>query len=279
MGTPVMIVDGRKGTVHLLYCIEGKRCYYKRSDDDGKNWSNAEDITYAFDAFRTDQLYDWKQLGCSRGHGIQLKNGRLLVPVWLMAGVGTFYDWPSAISVIYSDPGQLWKRGDIVAKDPTPLADPIEACAVQLNDGATLFSIRHQAVKPPHFRAVARSDNGITGWSKPKLDRELPEADCRAGMCRLTEKPTRILFANLPNAHSQAWQDLTVKLSYDECDHWKEARLVEQGPCGSSDLAVGPDGTIYCFYEHGTMAAPATLRLARFNLEWLTRGKDHLDRK
>jgi sialidase-1 len=48
-----------------------------------------------------------------------------------------------------------------------------------------------------------------------------------------------------------------------------------------SDLAVGPDGTIYCLYERGStdgrdIFATQFLTVARFNLEWLSQGKDSL---
>jgi sialidase-1 len=43
-----------------------------------------------------------------------------------------------------------------------------------------------------------------------------------------------------------------------------------------SDIAVGKDGTILCFYGRGTRPgfAGEYLTLARFNLEWLTDVKD-----
>ena len=46
----------------------------------------------------------------------------------------------------------------------------------------------------------------------------------------------------------------------------------------NADLAVGPDGTIYCLYEGGGVEGnafdSAYLTLTRFNLEWLTDGTD-----
>jgi sialidase-1 len=56
---------------------------------------------------------------------------------------------------------------------------------------------------------------------------------------------------------------------------------LEPGTSGHNDLAVGPDGTIYCLYERGGTDgkdhfATRTLTLARFNLEWLSEGKDSL---
>ena len=51
-------------------------------------------------------------------------------------------------------------------------------------------------------------------------------------------------------------------------------RVLEPGPSGYSDLAVGPDRTIYCFYEKGAAKQnhfyPGSLTLARLSLAWLT---------
>ena len=60
------------------------RCFYTRSDDDGKTFAKPREITAAFAAFRPE--YDWQVLATGPGHGIQLKNNRLLVPVWLSTG-------------------------------------------------------------------------------------------------------------------------------------------------------------------------------------------------
>jgi sialidase-1 len=71
-----------------------------------------------------------------------------------------------------------------------------------------------------------------------------------------------------------------VRLSYDECATWPVSRVLEPDIAGYSDLAVGPDGTIYCFFERGGGGGSAFrtefLTLARFNLEWLSNGTDHL---
>ena len=80
------IVDRQSGVIHFLFCAEYARCYYVRSKDDGQTWTEAVDITATFDAFRPD--YDWRVLATGPGHGIQLQNGRLLVPVWLSTGTG-----------------------------------------------------------------------------------------------------------------------------------------------------------------------------------------------
>lgn len=60
-------------------------------------------------------------------------------------------------------------------------------------------------------------------------------------------------------------ENLTLKLSRDDGQSWPVSRTLEAGPSAYSDLAVLPDGTVLCFYEAGN-----ELKLARFNLAWLT---------
>jgi sialidase-1 len=278
INNPVAIADGRMNAVHFLYCVEYAHCYYMRSDDDGATFSEPVDITGTFEKFRDE--YDWKVLATGPGHGIQLKNGRLLVPVWLSTGTGGHAHRPSCVSVIYSDDnGGTWQRGQIVAADPNPV-NPSETAAVQLHDGRVMLSIRHES--EPHLRGVCISPDGVTGWSEIEFDQQLPEPVCMGSIVRFTEQPAhkrnRILFANPHNPESRQRRNVTVKLSYDEGRTWPVGRSIEPGVSGYCDLTVGPGGLIYCFYERASVDdsayRPAYLTVARFNLEWLTDGKD-----
>jgi sialidase-1 len=278
VNNPVAIIDRKSGIVHFLYCIEYARCYWMHSEDDGKTFSQPIDITGTFEKFQPE--YAWKVLATGPGHGIQLHNGRLVVPVWLSTGTVGHGHRPSSVSVIYSDDhGRTWNRGEIVAADPKPL-NPSETVVVQLQDGRVLFNIRHEA--EPHRRAISISPNGATGWSPLRYDDQLPEPICMASIIRYSEQPAqsknRILFANPHNPDNRQRKNLTIKLSYDEAKTWPVAKTLEPGVSGYSDLAAGPDGTIYCFYERGSVDTnhfkTKYLCLARFNLAWLTDGKD-----
>jgi sialidase-1 len=283
----VPIVDRKTGALHFLFCVEYARCYATRSDDDGETFATAADITPTFDQFRNE--YDWKVIAAGPGHGIQLENGRLLVPVWLSDGTGGHAHRPSIVAVIYSDDhGKTWRRGEIVVRHPK-LKNPSETIAIELAGGRVAFNIRNES--PEHRRAVSYSKDGATGWTEPEFHPELIEPICMASIVRLSAQPEssrdRILFANPHSteprdpsnpAGSHKRQNVTVKLSYDEGRTWPVAKAIEPGPSGYSDLAVGPDGAIYCIYERG--AAPEGgvqfLTVARFNLEWLTGGRDGL---
>jgi Neuraminidase (sialidase) len=276
INNPVAIADRKRGVVHFLYCVEYARCYYQRSDDDGETFGDAIELTATFEQFRKE--YDWKVLATGPGHGIQLANGRLLVPVWLSTGSGGHAHRPSCVSVIYSDDdGRTWERGDIVAADPEP-KNPSETVAVQLSDGRVMLNIRHEA--EPHLRAVSVSHDGATDWSDLRFDPQLPDPICMGSIFRYSQQPAddanRILFAKPHTPNDRARVNLTVKLSNDEGRTWPVARSLEPGVSGYCDLAVAADKTIYCFYERGSVDQnhyrTKSLCLARFNLPWLENG-------
>jgi sialidase-1 len=289
---PVAIADLETGAVHFLFCLEYMRCFAMHSDDDGRTFTLPTEITAAFEPFRAE--YAWKVLATGPGHGIRLKSGRLLVPVWLSTATGANAHRPSVVATIYSDDqGKTWRRGAIVAHETEPLAKPSETVVVQLADGRVMVNIRSES--PEHRRAVSVSPDGAARWSRPAFDPQLLEPICMASICRLTERPRydrdRILFANpdnLDRADGKAKpgmgrdrKNLTVKLSYDEGKSWAVSRPLEPGSSGYSDLAVGPKGTVYCLYERGAADGKSAIRtkslcVARFNLEWLTGGKDSL---
>lgn len=271
---PVAIVD-RDGTIHFLYCIEYARCYYMKSTDDGQTFSPAVDITETFEKFRPE--YDWKVLATGPGHGIQLHNGRLLIPVWMSTGTGGHAHRPSCVSVITSDDhGKTWERGEIVVAHPE-LVNPSETVPVELSDGRVMLNIRHES--EPRHRAVSISNDGATNWSPARRDEQLPEPVCMGSIIRYSHGGKKlILFANPHNPTNRDRINVSVKLSDDEGTTWPVMRTLEAGRSGYSDLAVGPDGWIYCFYEEGDSAGrcqePGHLILAKFNLAWLLEKPD-----
>jgi len=286
-------IPDSNGAVHFLFCLEYARCFYLRSDDDGATWSKPVEITAAFDQFRPE--YDWKVLATGPAHGIQLRTGRLVVPVWLALGTAGNGHSPSVTASIYSDDlGRTWRRGDIVVPNTEETPNPNETVVVQLADGRVMFNVRNHS--PSHRRLVTVSDDGATRWSRPRFDDALLEPICMGSIVRLSAKPpaeqNRIIFANphnLDRADGKAKpgsgrdrKNLSLKLSYDEGQTWPVNKSLEPGNSAYSDLAVLPDGTVLCFYERGgetdndpnTRTQYAFLTLARFNLEWLTDGKD-----
>ncbi|MGH8337361.1 MAG: sialidase family protein, partial [Gammaproteobacteria bacterium] len=100
-------IAGRDGVVHFLFCLEYMLVFYMRSTDDGQTFSPPAEITSAMEALKSK--YAWRVVATGPGHGIELANGRLLVPVWMSLGTGGNGHHPSVNATIYSDDrGATW---------------------------------------------------------------------------------------------------------------------------------------------------------------------------
>lgn len=292
----VPIAD-RNGAIHFLYerNLHSAHFYYIKSTDDGVSWSAPRDITAVIDRFKPK--YDWKVAAPGPGHGIQLKSGRLLVPIWLCnpdPSIPGGAQRPSCVATLYSDDhGSTWECGDIVTDNGDPVAgstdtvvNPSESVLVELSDGTIMMNLRSESAG--HRRLVLYSPDGISHWSKPVFDSRLFEPICMASMVRMDGFPGTdyLLFCNpdsrddpasqhLPSGKSGKRENLTLRLSYDAGKSWPVAKVIDPGPSSYSDMALAKDGTVYILYEHvsGFGWWTPQIMLARLNLSWLTDGR------
>lgn len=277
----VPIVDRDGKTIHLLFCVDYKRCYYMKSVDGCETFSKPVEITPAFEAFRSE--YDWKVLATGPCHGIHLRSGRLLVPVWLSLSLDKHGHHPSVASVIYSDDGgETWNTGEIVKDIGTDMSETV---AVELQDGAVYLNIRNESDKLR--RCYVTSKDGSGPWSEPAYAEELLEPICCASLIRLSGEnegeDSKILFCNPANPEpnpnkkrkKRERKRLTVRMSCDETRSWPYSRVIEEGDAEYSDMAVGADKTIYCFYGRDFISGQNDCRymtVAKFNEAWIREG-------
>lgn len=294
---PVAIA-ARDGKVHFLFCLEFNRCFYQRSDDDGVTFSTPVEITSALEKLRAS--FKWQVFAAGPMHGIELTNGRLVVAVWLALGTAGSGFQPSAVATIFSDDhGRTWQCGDIAVPNNDEFTNPNSPAIAELSDGRVMINTRSESKS--NRRIVTVSPNGVTGWSKPRFDDALVEPISEGALLSFTSKVSsdknRLLFVNPANltradgkeapGKARDRKNLTVRLSYDDGQTWPVARAVEPGESAFSDLAALPDGTILCLYEAGNTRGEKSfaghnvryLTLARFNLEWLSEGRDVLHRR
>lgn len=291
-------ISDKNGTIHLLYHVNYANAYYIQSKDEGKTWSSPVDITYVFKGFAKE--YDWKVLATGPAHGIQMKNERLLVPVWLCIpnkNIPGGDHRPSCVATIYSDDhGKTWKRGDIItnngdiAMNGDTIINPNESVVVQLTDGSVMINMRNESLI--NRRLISVSPDGISRWTKPYFDMDLFEPVCMASITRVSgreHKKSRIIFVN-PDSRNNATQirkaqavykpreNVTARISYDEGKTWTVHKSLYSKGSGYSDLAVDKNGMIYCLYEirdGNDSDWKYRIIMHRFNLEWLTGGKDY----
>jgi sialidase-1 len=276
---PTAISDRQTGDVVLLYQQNYAHCFVVRSHDDGLTFSAPVDITDVFAQLRPQT--PWNVVAPGPTHAIQLRNGRLVVPVWMangsIAANGHPNHAPSFVTTIYSDDhGRTWKLGDIIPITNPEMKNPSETVIAQLGDGRVFLSLRTES--PHHRRVITTSPDGATHWSTPAYDEALFDPVCDAGLIRgkIHGKPV-LLFSNPDSSATRpdSWHyprlNMTVRMSLDDGKTWPVSRVIDPGIGGYSDLAITADGTVLCFYESGWVSDkhhdPAHLTLIRLKLD------------
>lgn len=287
-GNPTFLVDRDTGTVFLFYMLsiklpENTSCsgdigdlYVVHSTDGGSTWSEPRNISGLFEHFP----YDWALHGPGPGHGIQLADGRLLLNVsHRRVIIGNTVDQRFyGVSTLYSDDhGETWiAGGEIPVSVDYPLG---EARMVERLDGSVLINARASAGGNRQRIISVSTDGGVT-WADPLLDGATGVFNAvDAGMITYSggpgrSEPSRVLFSR-PDAPVR--RNLTVSVSYDEGISLWFSRVITTERAYYSDLARLSDGTIILLYgcDGDIPSAPLRVRLARFNLAWLTDGRDH----
>ena len=271
VNNPVAIVDRVTGAIEFLYCINYVRCFSIRSTDDGVTWSEPVEITASFEPLR--KHYDWKVIATGPGHGIQLKSGRLVVPVWIAYGKAGAHG-PSAVSTLFSDDhGKTWQAGEIAVPNEGDFKSPNETMLATLSDDSVMLVARSKSNK--NRKIISTSTNGTTEWAKPVFHDQLWEPVCMASIIAHPAKPGMLIFSNPHslkrdkdgNEIPAVWasrENLAIKLSENDGKTWPVNKVLDAGSAGYSDLAILPDGTVLCLYEKAN-----SIVCARFNLEWL----------
>ena len=284
VGNPCVVVDRDTGSVWLAFSKDNDQVYVTESSDNGASWSKPVEITQHV------KRPDWLRYGPGPGHGIQMKSGRILIPCWHTTAFQRHVRGYS--HAFYSDDhGESWQLGGDVAEGTN------ECEIVELSDGSLYITVRNGRPAPrgpgeePVYpglikRLSARSNDGGLTWSGLSEVDELADPVCQASIVRYPEGASHevppILFSNPASTNRD---NLSVRVSYDDCLTWPVSRTLNPGPSGYSDLAVLKDQTIGCLYAWGSSVYRLEhdqrwiehVSFARFNIEWATHGSRRQD--
>jgi sialidase-1 len=271
-GNPCVVVDRDTGVIWLFVIrttgsdkeqaiIEGRsrsvpRPWVLSSADDGRTWSAPVDVTTAI------KRPEWTWYSLGPGIGIQLRDGRLLIPGnHALAGSGVH----RSHLVFSADHGKTWQLG-AAAADGTN-----ESQVVELGDGRVLHNMRnHPPTAGENHRVIAVSGDGGRTLSPVRVDPALIEPPAQASILSVAaDRPGRrwILFAN---PASTTRQRMTVRVSDDDAATWRVSRVVYDGPAAYSCL-VDLEGDIGILYERGETTAYESIVFARLTRAWLRR--------
>jgi sialidase-1 len=253
IGNPAPVQDRRTGVVHLLFTRNNQRLFATSSRDEGRTWKAPLEITESLRPFP----FAWARVGAGPGHAIQLRGGRLLVPVWLNDRIRGNY---RSAAVYSDDGGKTWKTGGIV---PAAMPDFNECMFRERGDGAVEVTLRSRA----HHRYSSLSRDGGATWGEPKAMEGLPDPVCQASTLSLGGR--RAVFANAADDKRRA--NFTVRASDDDGGTWAWAKPLHAGPTAYSDLARGRRGEILALFEAGEKTPYQSIRFARIPKGWWER--------
>jgi len=251
IGNPCPIAIDSRGGVELLFCQNNKRVFRMQTDDAGQTWSKPVELTPILDDFE----YDVVRVATGPGHGLAMKSGRLIAPVWLSNRNLSERNVDSAADryvagVLYRDPdAERWRAGGIV---PATLNRANESTVVELRDGRLLLNSRLHQVG---FRAQSISDDGGVTLRAPDLVTQLPDVTCQGSMLRANDGD--LYFSNVAGPKTEGSfvskrRGLSLSVSEDDGRTWKRTLTLESGPSGYSDLVNVDEDEVGCLFETGS---------------------------
>jgi sialidase-1 len=255
-GNPASVVDTTTGEILLLSTwnlgsdrepeiikqesTDTRRVFLLKSSDDGKSWSDPEEIT------KHVKSPEWTWYATGPVHGIQLEKGpfrgRLIIPCdHIEAGSNTMRS-----HVIYSDDhGHSWKTGGIVPQDQ------VNECTIaELEDGRLLLNMRNYD-RDQETRKISFSRDGGLRWSDIQSDPVLVEPVCQASMLmfhRITA-PDMLLFMNPGSPEKRI--KMTIRASFDQGRTWAFSQLLHPGPSAYSDMVQVNENDVIFLMEIG----------------------------
>jgi sialidase-1 len=254
-----------------------KEFFMWRSKDHGKTWAK-EKILREKDV---NGWYSWEgggETGITLRYGD--KKGRLLRPTRVFVeyvNVRPTRDYAYGSAIYSDDGGKSWH-----ASAPFPVDATGENALVELSDGRIYYNSRR------HLNSINRwiawSYDGGENWVEPEECMALPdgprdtEYGLMGGLVRLPLDDHDILiFSNVDSPSGRVRS--TVWASFDGGRTWPVKRLVDEGGSAYSSLAAGRKGTlseglIYLLKEGIGDEAHNGIKVARFNLPWITQGQD-----
>ncbi|XP_053703487.1 sialidase-4-like isoform X1 [Synchiropus splendidus] len=239
------------------------------SSDVGQTWSPVRDLT---DEAVGGELHNWATFGVGPGHGVQLENGRLVVPAYTYYILSRSCSRPCkvrsyALSVYSEDCGETWRVGRKLDQESC------ECEMAEVIDQAGGGHLYCNARRSGGHRCEAVSENSGTSFSAQISPLLLePRSGCQGSVVSFpsdgtTETQTWLLFMH--PTHKCKRLDMGVYLNRSPLNPsgWDKPKIIHRGPSGYSDLAYCRDTNRFsCLMECGTRSELEHIAFASFTL-------------
>jgi len=263
----VSLLRLQSGEIALFYLLKNSerdcRPLMRRSADEGATWGPPV-------ACITDEVGYYVM---NNDRAIQLKGGRLVLPVCLHAALGpSKMDWQGMVMCYLSDDnGRTWRRSKTAQKGYDAAGRRVttqEPGVVELKDGRVMMFIRASG----GCQYLAYSSDGGDTWSAPAAS-EIKSPVSPASIKRLPSTGDLLLVwndhANVPAGLLDRRVPLSTAVSKDDGKTWRHAKALEGNPQGwycYIAIHAADDAVLlgYC-----AMSGLAHSRITRVPVSWL----------
>jgi sialidase-1 len=246
--------DGEKA-IHDGVSSDTRRVFITHSTDEGATWPPPDEITSQV------KSADWRWYATGPCHGIQLRDGRLVVSANHSAYVDG-RDSGSSHIIASDDHGRTWHAGRPMGERTN------ESTVAELPDGRLYLNAR--SYRGSMRRAFAFSTDRGESWSGVANDPVLIEPVCQGSVLRHIgpDRKSWYLFSN-PAATTRS--QMTIRCS-ETCDKWSSGTLIYAGPSMYSDMCSLAEDEIGLIYEKDfTKPQPGLIVFRREKLGALVR--------
>ncbi|MDR1541038.1 MAG: glycoside hydrolase [Clostridiales bacterium] len=229
--------------------------FARESVDEGKNWSEARELTHLFSADPRRRSYHLP----GPGHGLQLKNGRIAIPFWHRhplrpldslegSAAAPLSKREYTVNVIYSDDGgQSWKAGAYARTwDDAGMAYCMNECNIVQTPKELVLLARTAQQKGLPYRYRCASRDGGESFGEPQPVEGLGcGVQCCSGLAALADDS---YILTRPNSAAYPRRSLELYASHDT-SRWQRRILLEAGFSAYSDIAVHADDGLLVVYN------------------------------
>lgn len=268
----VTLLRSKSGDALFFYLIKNSlsdlKTYVRRSTDDARTWGAPVLVT-------PEPGYHVM----NNARVIQLKSGRLLVPVSTCGTVFAKNDPFRTVVYRSDDDGRTWKRGTTFLTAPKRGA--MEPGLIELKDGRAMQIIRTQT---GHIWRSFSADGGDTWSEAQQWDIESPESP--ATIARVPTTGDLLLILNpvvewknpektvLGANHGGARTPLAVRVSRDDGQNWSAPKNIESDPAlthAYTSITFQDDRALLTYYVFPLGGKQLSLKFKSIPLTWFSK--------
>ncbi|XP_072517856.1 sialidase-3-like [Salminus brasiliensis] len=258
------------------------------SRDQGETWEETTDLT---ESVIGEEYGNWATFGVGPGHGIQMKNGRLIIPAYayyIDKKPGTkncqCITTSHALAFYSDNDGETWKKGGKIQTQSN------ECQMAELIDQEGKSKLYCNARTPGDHRVEAWSGNSseiafdINGLSKCLVETDSgcqgsvlsfhnPEPAKEESSSSTSHKSTWLLYSH--PSHKKHRKNLALYLNRTplETSGWENVKVICEGHSGYSDLTQCEE-TFACLMECGEKSEVERISFLEFSFKTSVSNQD-----